>query len=118
MTRVFNIIDSERKIIGFVVSEIIYSTLFMISGLVFDILLFSIIALFGSIFMIRYIKYLLKKVVLLDDYFLFFSDLWIEQSNMINYYRLKLSLTNKSCIFAKKAIRFSFCKGIYCYCLR
>lgn len=61
MTRIFNMIDSERKIIGFAVSEIIYSTLFMISGLVFDILLFSIIALFGSVFMIRYIKYLLKK---------------------------------------------------------
>ncbi|MHC0449355.1 MAG: hypothetical protein ACRY3E_04640 [Candidatus Lariskella arthropodorum] len=87
MTRIFNLIDAERKIMGFAVSEIVCSAFLMVIGFAFDMLFFSIIALFSSVFIMRYIKYLLKKSGFLKRLFFVCSDLFFWRSKTINYYR-------------------------------
>ena len=75
-TKIFMHIDEERKVMGFAVSEIIFSVILMILGFVLKALIIAIIGMFCGVFIMRFVKEKLKQTGFSKRVFYIFSDLY------------------------------------------
>ena len=74
-SNIFNYIDAERKILGFSLFEITTTAVTCIMGFAFKAMLVAVVGMFGSVFVIRYAKYLLKESGFLRRVYFNASDL-------------------------------------------
>jgi hypothetical protein len=80
----FNYLDEERKILGFSVIEIGVTFFMCIIGFAMHALIIAGLGMFGSVFIIRYVKNLLKRTGVLRKVFFLASDL--NYSKRVKYY--------------------------------
>lgn len=79
-------LDAERKYMGFSLTEILCSLSFFFSGLIFDAMVIGVIGSFASVFLLRYLKDLLKKANLKRRLFYYVSDLFVVRKKGLNLY--------------------------------
>lgn len=84
--RLYKHLDAERKYMGFSLTEIVCALSFFFSGLVFDAMVIGVIGSFVSVFLLRYLKDLLKKFNLKRRLFYYFSDLFVMKKKGLNLY--------------------------------
>ena len=60
-TRIFTLLDEERKIMSFSISEIAFTLALVVIGFVFHALIIAIGSMFCGVFIMRYVKEKLKK---------------------------------------------------------
>ena len=58
---IFNYLDEERKIMGFSILEISVTSITCLLGFILNAVLLAVVGMFSSVFIIRYIKGIVKK---------------------------------------------------------
>lgn len=84
--RLYKHLDAERKYMGFSMTEIIVALSFFFSGLIFDAMVTGVIGSFVSVFLLRYLKDLLKKSQIKRRLFFYLSDLFAYKKKGLNLY--------------------------------
>jgi hypothetical protein len=74
-TKIFTLLDEERKILSFAISEIVFTMALAILGFAFHALIIAISSMFCGVFIMRYIKAKLKKSGFAKKLFFILSDL-------------------------------------------
>ena len=83
-TRIFTLLDEERKILSFAISEIVFTLILVIIGFAFHALILAIGSIFCGVFIMRYIKAELKKTGFARRLFFVLSDLFVLKN--VKYY--------------------------------
>jgi hypothetical protein len=74
-TKIFILLDEERKILSFAISEIVFTVALAVIGFAFHALIIAISGMFCGVFVMRYIKAKLKKTGFAKKVFFILSDL-------------------------------------------
>lgn len=83
-TKIFTLLDEERKILSFAISEIVFTGTLAFLGFAFHALIIAISSMFCGVFVMRYIKAKLKKSGFARRLFFILSDLIYTKN--IRYY--------------------------------
>ena len=84
--KLYKTLDNERKYMGFTLIEIVVALSFFFSGIVFDAMVTGVIGSFVSVFLLRYLKDLLKRSQIKRRLFFYFSDLFAYKKKGLNIY--------------------------------